>query len=124
METLLHRKSDSFKFLTSFSLDIRAWSTETLTKVALLSYSGVLTHSVPLVSLFMHWKYLKLSFFDVFIGGGSRTAAASKIELFVIIVNGWKLFTIITKSSILDVAAGLDPPLQPLAHSVYLAQYS
>ena len=44
--------------------------------------------------------------------GGSRTAAASKMEHFVIIVNGWKLLTIITKSSILDVAAVLDPPLK------------
>ena len=44
--------------------------------------------------------------------GGSRTAATSKTEHFVIIVNGWKPLTIITKSSILDVAAVLDPPLQ------------
>ena len=43
--------------------------------------------------------------------GGSRTAATSKIEHFVIIVNGWKPLTIITKRSILDVAAVLDPPL-------------
>ena len=43
--------------------------------------------------------------------GGSRTAAASKMEHFVIIVNGWKPLTIITKSSILNVAAVLDPPL-------------
>ena len=43
--------------------------------------------------------------------GGSRTAATSKMERFVIIVNGWKLLTIITKCSILDVAAALDPPL-------------
>ena len=43
--------------------------------------------------------------------GGSRTAATSKMELFVIIVNGFKPLTIITKSSILDVAAVLDPPL-------------
>ena len=40
---------------------------------------------------------------------GSRTVATSKVELFVIIVNGWKPLTIITKSSTLDVAAGLDP---------------
>ena len=33
------------------------------------------------------------------------------MEHFVIIVNGWKPWTIITKSSILDVAAVLDPPL-------------
>ena len=43
--------------------------------------------------------------------GGSRTAATSKMEHFVIIVNGWKPLTIITKSSILDVATVLDPPL-------------
>ena len=44
------------------------------------------------------------------IRGGSTTAATSKVELFVIIVNGWKPVTIITKSSILDVAAVLDQP--------------
>ena len=43
--------------------------------------------------------------------GGSRTAATSKMEHFVIIVNGWKPLTIITKRSILDVATVLDPPL-------------
>ena len=42
---------------------------------------------------------------------GSRTAATSKIECFVIIANGWKSLTIITKRSILEVAAVLDPPL-------------
>ena len=33
------------------------------------------------------------------------------MEHFVIIVNGWKPLTIISKSSILDVAAVLGPPL-------------
>ena len=33
------------------------------------------------------------------------------MERFVIIVNGFKLLTIITKRSILDLAAALDPPL-------------
>ena len=42
---------------------------------------------------------------------GSRTVATSKMEPFVIIINGWKALTIITKRSILDVAAVLDPPL-------------
>ena len=42
--------------------------------------------------------------------GGSRAAATFKMECFVIIVNGWKTLTIITKRSILDVAAALDPP--------------
>ena len=49
------------------------------------------------------------------IRGRSRAAATSKIERFVIsiviIVNGWKLLTIISKRSILDAAAALDPPL-------------
>ena len=44
--------------------------------------------------------------------GGYRAAATSRMERFVIIVNGWKPLTIITKRSILDVAAALDPPLE------------
>ena len=43
--------------------------------------------------------------------GGSRAAAASKMECFVIIVNGFQPLIIITKHSILDVAAALNPPL-------------
>ena len=43
---------------------------------------------------------------------GSRTAATSKTEHFVIIVNGFQLLTIITKGSIVNVAAVLDPPLR------------
>ena len=40
--------------------------------------------------------------------GGSRTAATSEMERFLIIVKGWKPLTIITKRSILDVVAVLD----------------
>ena len=36
------------------------------------------------------------------------------MQYFVIIVNGFQLLTIITKSSILDVAAVLDPPLSDI----------
>ena len=43
--------------------------------------------------------------------GGSRNVATSKMECFVIIVNGRKPLTIITKHSLLDVAAVLDPSL-------------
>ena len=43
--------------------------------------------------------------------GGSRAAAASKMEYFAIMVNGFQPLTIITKHSILDVAAVLDRPL-------------
>ena len=43
---------------------------------------------------------------------GSRAAAASKMEHFVIIVNGFQALTIITKRSVLVVAVALDPPLR------------
>ena len=43
--------------------------------------------------------------------GGSRTAATSKMKCLVIKVNGLHPLTVITKRSILDVAAILDPPL-------------
>ena len=51
--------------------------------------------------------------------GGSRTAATSKMERFVIIVNCWKPLTIITKRTILDVAAVLDPPLMIIYFNLF-----
>ena len=42
---------------------------------------------------------------------GSRATATSKIQRLVIIVNGWKPITVVTKYSILDVAESLDSPL-------------
>ena len=56
-------------------------------------------------------KKQKLLGVEIDTKGGSRTAATSKTERFVIIVNGFQPLTIITKHSILDVAAALDPPL-------------
>ena len=58
--------------------------------------------------------------------GGSRAAATSKMESFVIIVNAFHPLTVITKRSILVVAAALDPPLeshdlQLLAPTVFAA---
>ena len=41
METLFDNKSDNFKFLTPFSLDIRVWSTETQTNIA-VAYEPIL----------------------------------------------------------------------------------
>ena len=59
--------------------------------------------------------------YKLHIRGGSRAAVTSKMERFVIIVNGCKPLTIITKRSILDVAAVLDPPLHIAEHSaIYL----
>ena len=42
----------------------------------------------------------------------SGPAATSNMARFVIIVNGFQLLSIITKHSILNVAAALDPPLK------------
>ena len=67
---------------------------------------------ILLVSLyFFNHRFLVHYLFSKSHRGGSRTAATSKMDRLVIIVNGWKLLTIITKCSILDVAAVLDPPL-------------
>ena len=52
--------------------------------------------------------------------GGSRAAATSKMECFVIIVNGFQSLTIITRRSILDVAAVLDPPLISIGKMYFL----
>ena len=54
--------------------------------------------------------------------GGSRTAATSKMERFVIIVNGFQPLTIIIKRSILDVAAALDQPLVSISTNVFLVK--
>ena len=51
--------------------------------------------------------------------GGSRTAATSKRELFLIIVNCFQPLTIIIKRSILDVATVLDPPLMLVNNEQY-----
>ena len=58
------------------------------------------------LSLFFYYHIKSL-----LIKGRSRAAAISKMECFVIIVNGFHLLTIITKCSILYVAAALDLPL-------------
>ena len=64
--------------------------------------------------MFEIFKYIPFSrnvMLNLLFRGGFSAAATSKMERFVIIVNGWKPLTIITKRSILDVAAALDPPL-------------
>ena len=52
------------------------------------------------------------------IRGGSRAAATSRMEHFVIIVKGFQQLTIITKRSIVDVAAVLDPSLILLDNNI------
>ena len=56
-------------------------------------------------------KQRNQSVFSLISIGGSRTAATSNIEHFVIIVNGFQSLTIVTTTSILDVAAILGRPL-------------
>ena len=66
-----------------------------------ISFLDSQTHS----TLTMH-----LCEYTLYDRGGSRAAATSKMERFVIIVNGFQPLTIIKKRSILDIAAVLDPP--------------
>ena len=55
---------------------------------------------------------MALQFFPVAISrGGYRAAATSKMQRFVVIINGFQPLTVITKCSILDAAVVLDPPL-------------
>ena len=68
----------------------------------------ILTYFIFVTTIF---RLIVFKAYDFVLRGGSRTAATSKMERFVIIVNGRKPLTIITKHSILDVAAVLDPPL-------------
>ena len=58
-----------------------------------------------------HSSALSLHVVDNTTRSGSRTAATSKMERFVTVVNSFQPLTTITKRSILDVAAVLDPPL-------------
>ena len=53
--------------------------------------------------------------------GGSKAAETSKMKHFVTIVNGFQPLTIITKCSILDVAAALDPLLNTSRFSIKTA---
>ena len=53
---------------------------------------------------YVNWGWICIIYVEfVEVRGGSRAAATSKMEHFVIIVNGW--------GSILDVEAALDPSL-------------
>ena len=72
-------------------------------------------HSSKIVSFF-HGALELIHMSMALCRGGSRAAAASKMERFVIIVNGFQPLAIITKHSILDVAASLDLPLLCLFH--------
>ena len=64
---------------------------------------------------------LRLTKIKPFTRGGSRAAATSKMEPFVIIVNGFQPLTIIAKRSILNVAAALDPLL--LYNGMYIKTF-
>ena len=57
--------------------------------------------------------------------GGCRTAVTYKVELFVMIVNGFQPLSTITKSSTLDVAAVLDLSLISIVlYDIFLKKYA
>ena len=67
-------------------------------------------------SVYLYYTaFLNKSWTQVNCRGGSRTVAISKMERFVIIVNAYKPLAIISKRSILDVTAVLDPYLHCIA---------
>ena len=88
--------------------------------VRIFLYSDWIRRFLRIWTLFTQCK-CNLIFFEVYknlIRGGPKAAATSKMEHFVIIVNGFvvtvngfQLLTIITKRSILDTATALDPPV-------------
>ena len=55
--------------------------------------------------------------YTTYTSGGSRIPATSKMDIFVIIVKGWKSLTDVTESSTLGVAAFL----HPLLHTAVLS---
>ena len=67
------------------------------------------TVSLSILKTFSFFNFLLIVMMLQHLRGRSRTAATLKTEHFLIIVKGWKPLTIITKSSILDIAAVLDP---------------
>ena len=87
--------------IIAISWSIRSASTQHWHRIIIIMVIIIFTSS------FLHLCY---SFVHVS-WGGSRTAATFKVELFVIIVKGFQLLTIITESSTLDIAAVLDLPL-------------
>ena len=62
-------------------------------------------------SAFLHSIRIICPALAIFIRDRFRATATSKIERFVIIVNGWKSLSIIKKHAILEAAGALDPPL-------------
>ena len=56
-------------------------------------------------------QFVKLTQVIAYISCEFRAAATPKMERFVITVSSFQPLTIITKRSILDVVAALDPPL-------------
>ena len=91
-------------------------------------YESVIKNQLISVLISFH---LSLRLTRNLIRSRSGAAATSKMERFVIIVNGFQWLTIITNCSILDVAAALDPPvliarnmyLLLIARNIYLLDY-
>ena len=76
--------------------------------------------SIFLLELLLIVSFLIFSVIFSSVRDVSRAAATSKMERFVIIVNGFQPLTIITKYSMLDVTVVLDPPLVSICKKVAL----
>ena len=80
--------------------------------LALLLLLSLISLARRLLKTNYQFIMLEIRFKIIRVRGGSRAAATSKMECFLIIANGWKPLAIIAKRSILDVAAGLEPLLR------------
>ena len=106
-------------FLNSLKLRIYLWEDCNLihTKHALNNKESILDRNsrwkvyVSYMKLFLTLETIFCKFGVKSCRDVSRIPATFKMERFVIIVNGWKPLTIVTKSFILDVATVLDLPL-------------
>ena len=96
-------------FFTFFKLNIWYQITQSITNVQNVEHGRNTSNLIALLKLMLSntKKIIKTCGST---RGRSRAVTISKMERFVIIVNGWKPLTIIIKRYILDVAASLDPP--------------
>ena len=121
--TFCQRSFRAFRFLFSCGKPQSWWHYVCLkifTKTTATTASYKRKNCLKAIHHLRKWVMKKHLRTAIFSRGGSRTAATPKMKHFAIKVNGWKSLTIITKSSILDVAAALDAPLVPQERKMFI----
>ena len=80
------------------------YSLEKLRKYLKVARTKIFLISLPILSLYLNYCY------QLWVDrrGGSRAATASGIEIFVALVNGFQLLTVLTKGFVLDIVVVLN----------------